>query len=361
MKSFLPISLAFGIALVPLFSALGQEVPAPEEGETISGSVINLSTDEQVREQLEVMLHSWGADGSAGEMLHGTSEVGGTFSFEDVPLDPTLVYTAMVVYQDVAYYSEPAEIADGELLAPLEISIFETTNEDEQVSIDQLHIFLELRQGGLMVAEIYAISNLGSHTVKDAVQLENETWATMEFSLPAEAANVAFPTGPAERFISTSTGFTDAQPLIPGQGNGQVIVMYVLPYEDKTTLKHALPFAAANIAVFIPHASGLSIDDQDAIYEGVETFADSASYEAYTYGPQPAGSPIEISISGRSPELVTGMQVQQENSAPSRQELALGAGVLGIALIVAGVWWWRRESESNNQHTEQPEADEAPL
>jgi hypothetical protein len=363
MKFSLSIAFAISLSFVPLFPSWSQELPPPDGGQTVSGNVINISTDEEVHEPLEVMLHSWAADGTPGGMLHGITEADGAFAFENVILESGSNYAAMVVYKDVAYYSQPAAVSDGKLSNSLDIGIYETTSDVDKVHIGQLHIFLEFRQGGLMVAEVYAMSNLGNRTVAEAIQQEDGNWATIEFSLPSDAANVAFPSGPAERFELTSTGFTDTQPLTPGEGSGQVVVMYVLPYKDDITLQHALPFDAQNVVVFVPHASGLNIEDQAAQSEAVTTFGDGKSYEAFTYGPQSSGELLRISVSG-SPsesEQVSDVQVPSDSGSISKQDLALGVGVLGASLVIGGIWWWWREGDLYDEHAEAPSLDEAPM
>jgi hypothetical protein len=276
-------------------------------------------------------------------MQHGESGLRGTFSFEDVSLEADVLYSAMAVYLDVTYFSPPTQLLYDEALESLRVEVYETIGSDDQVTVDQHHIILGFAQGGLSVTEIYSITNGSNRAVKDAILLEGERPATLQFPLPSGAANLSFPTAPSDRFIPRAGGFADTRPLIPGARSGQVVVTYILQYEDELTLEHIVPYDTEKISVLLPHASGLSLDSDAAEYLGVETFADGQSYETYLLGASSAGDRMSVSLSGRSEVQAVGMGSAPVSRAGSEEGMALGIGVLGLTLIVAGVWWWRRD------------------
>jgi len=343
MRIIFSLFLALGWANIAVNSAWAQEDPPPLEGESVSGIVVNLTTGDPAPEGLSVMLHGWSADGEQRVMLHGESVVGGAFSFEDLQLEADVLYAAMAVYQDVTYISTPAQLLEDGGLESLRVEVYETTGSDDQVTINQHHIILGFAQGGLSVAEIYTLTNGGDQTVKDALLLEDDRSATLQFPLPPGAANLTFPTAPSDRFITRAGGFADTRPLIPGERSGQVVVAYILQYEDELTLEYVVPYDTERISVLLPHASGLSFDSDAAEYLGVETFADGESYETYVLGASAAGDQIALPLSGRPEAPTSGMVSASVSSTGSEEGIALGIGVLGLTLIVAGVWWWRRE------------------
>jgi hypothetical protein len=304
------------------------------------------------------MLHGWAASGERLAMLHGESQPEGVFVFEDVQLKPDILYSAMALYEDVTYFSGPSQLLDDGSLEPFRIEIYETTSSDDQVTIDQHHVFFGFAQGGLSVAEIYAISNGGDRAIKDVILLEDDRPATLRLPVPNGAANLTFPAASADRFISRAGAIFDTMPLIPGERTGQVVVTYILQYEDELTLEHLTPYNTEMLSVFLPHASGLSLDSEAAEYLGVETFGDGQSYEAYTLGPSSAGDRIELSITGRPETEVNGMGSETLSESGSGEGIALGIGVLGLTLIVTGVWWWRREGIAADIPEEALEHDE---
>jgi hypothetical protein len=335
--------LALIWAQLQITAVWAQEDPPPAPGKTVSGAVINLTTGEPAPGGLSVMLHGWGADGEQKTMLHGESGLGGTFRFEDVQLHADVLYSAMAVYLDVTYFSPPTQLLDDGALESLRVEVYETISSDDQVTVDQHHIILGFAQGGLSVAEIYAITNGGDRAVKDAIQLEDNRSATLQFPLPSGAANLSFPTAPGDRFIPRSGGFADTRPLIPGARSGQVVVTYILQYEDELILEHIVPYDTEKISVFLPHTSGLSLDIEAAEYLGVETFADGQSYETYVLEASSAGDRLALPLSGRPEAQAIGMGSETLSESGSGEGIALGIGVLGLTLIVTGVWWWRRE------------------
>ncbi len=346
--------LAFlALVVIPTSSVLAQE-DSPEV--TISGTVLNRTTGEPGPRGLEVMLHGWGVDGQPLEMIHGEIGTDGNFQFEGVKLVPDAAYAAMVVYQDVTYFSPPAE---DNLLAPIGISIYESTDSDSGVLIDQHHIFLDFRQGGLAVSEIYAITNDGDRAILNAVSLDDGRSGTLAFPLSVDAANIVFPMAPGDRFISRVGGFLDTRPLIPGKRSGQVVVSYVLPYDDELTIKQIAPYDTGKTSVFIPHGAGLNFENIDANYLGVETFADGNTYETYDLGSVGAGGEITLELSGRPASQPTGREAVNAPELSHEQSFALGLGALGVTLIAVGVWWWRRGGSSSDEFEESLELDEA--
>jgi hypothetical protein len=359
MKFFASLLIVLFIPQLPLAPAWAQEDPPPVEEQTISGTVVNLTSGQMAPAGLEVMLHGWGSQGEQLEMLHGELEQGGTFKFEGVLMEPEAVYAAMVVYLDVTYFSSPRQLIEEGGLSPIEISVYETTTSDDLVTIDQHHIFLDFGQGGLSVAEIYSLTNDGDRAIKDAVILEGDRSATLEFPLPVGAANLFFLAAPADRFVSQAEGFADTRPLIPGEQSGQIAATYVLQYEDGLTFQHSIPYDTQEISVFLPYDSELSLENDTAEYLGAQTFADGKTYETYLLGNASAGEEIELELPGRPAAQTSGMSRESQTEAGSEEGIAVGLGVLGATLIAAGIWWWRREDAEVDAPEDGLEFDEA--
>lgn len=340
MKIAAPLAFVLRLLLAPTTAVFAQEQQPDADTLTVQGTVVNGTDDRPVPAGLALMLHGWGPDGAPLEMLHGETLPGGRFEFENVLLEPDVYYAAMVVYQEVAYFSGEIELgADGES-APVELRVFETTDQIDAVRIDQLHVILGFAQGGLMVAEVYVLSNPSDFTVRNAAMLGDGTGATMLFSLPAEAANVSFPTGPGGRFVLEGEGFADTQPLVPSERAGEVVVSYILSYEDGLQLTHSVPLEVGQVTVFIPHGSEIGLG-QEAEYLGVRTFGDGEALEAYSLGGLGRGDPLELEVEGSLPEAVR--QAAPKPPGPdSDQGTAIGLAALGLALAVAGAWWFRR-------------------
>jgi hypothetical protein len=78
------------------------------------------------------------------------------------------------------------------------------------------------------------------------------------------------------------------------------------------------------------------------------TLQDGLAYKAYTYSDLRAGQTLDV--------VFTGNSLHQENAGNNRNNLlAFGAAFLGLAVLGAGTWWWRR---SDTPETDLPSSDE---
>jgi hypothetical protein len=338
-----------GLALLllsPLASASAQEEDPPQDTTfTVEGTIINHNTNEPPPEGLAIMLHAWDSSGQGQEMIHGESSSGGSFTFESVLFNPELFYTVMVTYEGATYSSEPAQAQADGTIEPIDVLVYETTDDLFQLKLELVHMIFDFGQGGLIVGEIYGLVNQGDRTVAEGIVLENGSKATVAFSLPKEAANVSFPGSPPERYGLFQGGFSLNQPLTPQNDSGFVFVSYLLPFENELTLERELPFDAAAVNLLIPHEGGMSLEADNAEYVGVRTSGNNDTYDLFTLGQMSAEKPLVITISGEPIESVVPIDRETISNKNDDDGLLIGAAALGFSLIAVGIWWWRREPE----------------
>jgi len=166
-----------------------------------------------VRDSLQVMLHVWDTHDVDINMLHSQSAADGTFRFADVALQPQYPYGVMAVFDDVAYLSRVGPPVDGLDRLELDVPVYETTRDISSVQVDQMHALFNFAEDGLEMTEIYAVSNTGERTVKDAIKLDDRTLATLRFPLPANADFIYFEPDDGKRFVKYAGGFADTSPL----------------------------------------------------------------------------------------------------------------------------------------------------
>jgi hypothetical protein len=307
-----------GLALLlvfPLGSANAQEEDPPEDTTfTVTGRIINHNTDDPPPEGLVIMLHAWDSSGQQKAMVHGESNPGGTFTFENVFFDPEIFYAVMVTYEGATYFSKPAQAQSDKTIEPIAVLIYETTNDLSQLKLEMVHMIFEFDQGGLIIGELYGLVNHGDRTLAEGTILADGSNATIAFTLPEGAANVSFPGSPPERYSLIQGGFSLNQPLSPSSDSGMVFVSYVLPFENELTLERELPLETATVNLLIPHEGGMSVDAVSLEY--VE--------------------PIESAVS---------IERETMTNTNGDESLLIGIAALGFSLIAVGVWWWRREPE----------------
>lgn len=322
-------------ALTPAASlAETVEVTDPQPLSTVAGLIVNL-TGGEVPEGLPVMLHVFD---QVQQVLTATTttEAGGVFTFGEVELANGQTYLATVKYQNVTYGSEMVQAA-GQTELDLQIDIYESTSEPDNLSVDRLHYFIEdMGEGRIRVVELYIISNLGDKTVAAPATGQ----PVLTFSIPPEATNLQFEDDElGGRYLQTPDGFGDQMPIRPGQGEYQVLFSYELPYSGKLELKRPVKIPTAAVVILIPE-DGIKLKGETIQDAGVRD-VQGIQYHLYNGVALSAGQDLVMTISGQAGSRGVSL------ASSSTNNLLLGLGALGLVLIVAGAWLYRR-----NQPTE---------
>jgi len=259
-------------------------------------------------------------------------------------------FAAMLSYYDVTFFSETAEVQPEIKELALPLIVYETTSDASAVRISQMHVFLDFVSGKLTVGEIYVLSNTGDRAVVGGLPLPDGKTATLQFTLPAEANEVRFEGEDTARFVITPEGFADTGAVMPGESTAQVVVTYVLPYTSGMTFAHAVnqPVEAAN--VLMRADSGVTLAGDGLSEPTPREVQTGESFNIYAAGPLAPGESLAVTLSGEpSYRMADGMNdtmTEPPASALSatikRWGIPIAGGILGVALIGVGVWWWQR-------------------
>jgi mono/diheme cytochrome c family protein len=277
-----------------------------------------------------------------------TVETDGSFSFTNVEMPVGRVFIVSTEFEGVAYGSDIAMVENDTGSINLPIPIYGSTTDPSTLSADRTHIFFEyLDPDTLRVVEIYIISNPTDRTVVAAAEGE----PTIEFQLPEDAANLQFEDGVlGGRYILTADGFGDTAPIRPGSGQHQITFGYELPYDGKTEISQALNLPTNAIVILIPK-DGLKIKGEQLQYTGARD-VQGITYEMFTGDRIEAGEELAITVSGRP----GGSSISLESV--SSTNLVIGLATLGIVLIGAGVWLYRRSQQEDLEEVFIEEIDE---
>lgn len=314
------------------WSSVGAEAPstpAALQSGSIGGLVSNGTAGAPLPQGLEVILT--GFDGEQ-EVYRETAAVGsdGTYAFADVPAVEGRIYGATVSYADVLYFSEGAHLAGDGAPLDLPITIHDTTTDAAAVSIERLHLLFDFSiPDRVQVLELWVLSNSSDRTI-----VASPSRGAVEAALPVGATDLGFEEGSiGDRFMLIENGFGDTQPVIPGTATSQFIFSYVLPYDGQLDFVRPTAYAV-NAAVILLPAEGVSAQGRDVQDMGVQQMG-GQSVHSYASGAIPAGGTLELQVSGTPAAEGVG--------APSSglTNVAIGLGVLGSLLIVAGLWWFR--------------------
>ena len=326
-------------------------LPAGSWKGQVTGKVVNQTSGKTVAEQVEVMLHAWDPDNQERMMVHGKAEADGAFVFKDVDFHPDFSYSVMATYLGATYYSEMANVEKGETSLSIDAQVYDTTKDLSSIKINQLHVLFYIEGGQLGVTQFYALSNSGKLTVKDAVTLPRDRTGTLKFYLPEAAQNVEFGNDESgTRYVLLPGGFADTAPIPPGEVGSQVVVGYNLPYSGKLEYTYLAPVAVEGVSFLVLQDSGLALEGKGLTLSGERTLQDGSKFNVYKAASLKAGESIQFTLSGQP-----GGEVQIGAASilnTGKQGLAVGAGVLGLALVGAGAWWWRRREDEGGETEE---------
>ena len=324
--------------------------PTPEGMGAVTGTVTNASGGE-IPEDLEVTLRGFDMDASGGfkesVTLTTTVEKDGAFRFENVPMPPQRAFMVVVTYDSVGYTSEPGFVSEGVQTLDLPVTIYDTSTDTSALSMDRWHVFLDFadsEEGSLQIIEVFVISNPTNTTIV----AENTGDAVLTFSLPEGAENIQFQEGDfGDRYTQTDTGFGDTMPILPGVGQHQVVVGFTLPYTRKLDFSQTMDMPVDSAIIMAPE--GVKVKS-DLLQDGGTKDFQGQTFQIFSSDGLPAGAQFTMKISGK-PKAASPM-----SGGDTQQNLLIGAGALGVALIFAGVWLYFRDRRAEEDWDEDEDA-----
>lgn len=316
---------------------------------SVSGTVTNASGLE-LPETMTVTLR--GFDDMTVAYTQTTSmQPGGIFNFENVEMPAGRVFMATVIYKDASYGSDLGFVQEGLSEIELPITVYETTTDMGVLKADRLHLFFEfLDTSTVRVIELYVVSNTSDKTLVS----ESEGGPTARFNLPAAATNLEFQDGTlGGRYIEMPGGFADTSSIRPGAGSYEALFAYLMPYDRKLdlTLKMSMPVDA--VVILAPEGD-IKIKS-DMLQDGGVRDVQGAQYRSYSGGGLAAGAELSLTLTGGP------TSGGSAGIAPSdTTSLAIGLAAFGLAMVLGGVWLFRRMRKAESQEEEEPESAPEP-
>jgi hypothetical protein len=215
----------------------------------------------------------------------------------------------------------------------LPVTIYETTDERDGVSVVQLHVFLERSGERLQIGQYCAVGNAGDRTYVGSPAAGSGISTTWSVRLPDGAQNLRFDTGQlGGRFVAVENGFADARAVPPGQAGVEASFTYDLPYSsERLQVEQAFDVPVRSVVLVLP-GGNLGLEGPGLSSEGtLETQMGPAV--SYTAGPLDAGDPLSFSVVPRE---------STASAARSESSNGLTVGIIALAMAGGAVYWlWR--------------------
>jgi hypothetical protein len=167
----------------------------------------------------------------------------------------------------------------------------------------------------------------------------------VRFVLPEGAQNLEFQDGTlGERYVQTEDGFGDTIAIRPGAGTYEILFAFEMPYDRRLEMVQPVLLPVGAVVILVPEG-GVNINSAMLSDEGLRD-VQGVQYRLYNGESIPAGQDLRLTLSGR-PASGGGFSLVSGDS----NSLVIGLGVFGLALLVTGVWLFRR-SRSTEEETE---------
>ena len=325
---------AAATVVTPEFSPTPEASPTAEASVgAVRGQVTNGTEGGPVEAGLEVRLR--GVEGSE-EVLSETTQVNedGEFAFEGLEVIPGRLFTVSVEYKGVIYESDPAHLVGASSALELPLTVYETTSDTSGLSVAQLHLILSAPLEGFVRGfEVWVFSNSGDRAV-----IPEEGAPLLEVALPEGAALVQSSGGDSlGHSPESSNSFLYSLGVPPGVGSAQLAVVFDVPFDSRLELSQPVEYPIesvillAEVGGLVPRGGGW--DDLGAVdFAGV-------AVEQYSTGAPAVGETLDLTM----------VQAAEGGSPNTLLGVGIGAAVLGVAVMLAGLWWYRRQGTAESE------------
>lgn len=267
-----------------------------------------------------------------------TTNIDGLFTFENIETPAGRVFMAGIDYAGVTYGSDVFQVTDPSQPVALTVSVYETTTDASVLVFERLHIFFDFSvEGQIDVVELIILSNPSDK----AVVAEEEGGPVTLIYLPEGASNLQFQDGSlGAEYLAIPGGFADTRSIQPGVTDYQILVGFTMPYENGMVFDQLLSNEVNTTTILVPDM-GIKLESDKVTDNGTRD-VQGVTYQIYS-SMSPLSESLSLEFSGK-PRLGTssGSLLDSLNDPQTRNSLLFGLGALGLVLILAGVWLYRR-------------------
>jgi mono/diheme cytochrome c family protein len=292
----------------------------------------NLSPDQKVT--LRGFDHSTDPNTNPQEVLslEGVVNADGTFTFGNVEMAKNRIFMAQIEYEGATLQSEFAVVQEGNTSLNLSpIKLYGMTDDPSSLVIDEARIFFDYAENEIQVFSVYSFRNPTAKII--AVPLKDGV--AIPFLKSPDGAKVQGFEPMQDSATFTTNNNQIAFP--PSEQPYGLIVFSTLPKDTRLEVAQPLVLPVSSLTLFLPN--GVKAESGQLADHGVQTL-DGLNFQMYAAGNLKAGNTLAFTLSGTPVNSSTSASVMNNNS------ILIGAGTLGLAMMLAGVWIFMRDRQN---------------
>ena len=323
---------------------------------TVTGSIEN-KTGEDLPADMKITLRGYdhGADPSTGPQevfsQDGVVNANGTYTFENIEMPLNRIFLAEIVVDGITMQSQYAIAKEGvSSLAVPPLTLYGMTDDTSLLAVDDARVFIDYGDTELQYYGVYSFHNPTDKTI--LVDTKGNTEIPF-IKMPEGTSSMGYETlQDSEPTVNTDKGIA-----IPPSDNAYGLLAFTsLPKKEKYDIAQQFILPASNLSIFLPEgvtAQGAKLTD-----EGIQNIQ-STNFQMYSAQNIAAGETVNFSVSGEPKQTTSATETSQPaaNTTNTRQNLLIGAGLLGLALIVAGGWMYLRDRNGGEEAIEEKEQE----
>lgn len=333
-------------------STANEATAALQPGFGVVNGVIENRTGASLPSSLTITLRGFDHDANdpnAGPVevlsLEGMVERDGAYTFENVELPANRIFLSELMYEGIQLRSEFAIVEDGAQFVSIPpLTLYDVSEDTSAVVMDDVQIIFEYGSDSIAVYSLYSFRNPTDQIV---VARQDETGQISFIKFPEDSFGFGFePTQDSASYLPTANGFA----LPPSDVSYGMVAFSSLALSDE--VKFSMPFALPvnSVNVFTP--VGVEAQSAQMTNLGIQTIQ-NFTYQIYQSGAIAEGGSLDFTLTGAPSDAPV-------SAAEGNTSLLIGAGVLGAALLAAGLWMYRQEARKDPTGEETDEEFESP-
>jgi hypothetical protein len=319
-------------------------VVAKEGFGTVTGTIEN-KTGEELPVDMKVTLRGYdhGADPSTGPQevfsQEGVVNTDGTYTFENIEMPVNRIFLAEVAVDGITMQSQFAIAKEGMTSVAIPgITLYGMSDDTSLLAVDDARLFIDYGDTDLQYYGVYSFRNPSDKTI--VVDTKGNTEIPF-IKMPDGKSTMGYETlQDSAPIVNTDKGIA----IQPSETPYGLLAFTSLPKQEKFDVAQQFVLPASSLTIFLPE--GVTAQGANLTDEGVQNLQ-NINFHVYSTQNIAAGQTVKFSVSGEpkqtTSESGTTQPASNTNTNSNRQTLLIGAGLLGLALIVAGGWMYLRD------------------